>query len=136
MNGRMNQGWRNLDFRPAPAGWRAAWIDDAGTLTVEAMPGWLIQEVEWYDDDGTNAEQTQEPGDRERRVIATFASQEEVLGIDDALSENGDIWKLVAPGEPDPTEVEAHIEFARRQAEEERRAEWREAHPAPDRTVA
>ena len=62
---RLSRSWQTRDFRPAPAGWRAVYLESE-QRTVFPVAGWLIQDSHLYD---SGADQLIPDDDPERRVI-------------------------------------------------------------------
>lgn len=78
---------------------------------VLPMPGWLIQESYLYD---LADDQAHDDDASERRVIPGVCSgvydwQVEPIDIDSEFH-----WRVLAPGEPEPSEEEEQAERARR----------------------
>jgi hypothetical protein len=93
-------GWRDIDFRAAPPGWRAVYLSADGDVRVEHIAGWLIQEEELYGHSGRkHPREDTRPEDRDRRIVPAFQDAADLIevGAVDGL------WRIVAPGEPDPT---------------------------------
>jgi hypothetical protein len=104
----MTREWRDIDFRPAPNGWRVLYLDDTEEVGWGAWPmaGWLIQE--YAEDDGyhegVGADEDRKPGDRPRRVIAAVVEDLELVPVDSPMF---DPWTIIGPGDPDPTREQA-----------------------------
>ncbi|WP_435589792.1 hypothetical protein [Micromonospora aurantiaca (nom. illeg.)] len=102
--------WNDIDFRPAPPGWRAVFVDPAEADTqveIVPIPGWLIQE------DLHDA--------RSRRVVAAaqFEGNPHLVDVDDGGDDPrdpGTFWKILPPGAAEPTtaEVVARRDYLRR----------------------
>jgi hypothetical protein len=109
--------WRDIDFRPAPPGWRAVYIDVDGNARTEHVAGWLIQEEEFYGQTGRKHPRGDtQMEDRDRRVVPAFHYADEfgvtLVGVDVVRG----LWRILAPGQPDPTSEE--IEAAGYRAEQ------------------
>ncbi len=66
-------GWRDIDFRPAPPGWRAVYLEADGTVSTEHIAGWLIQEEESHAQSGRQHPRGDiSPEDHNRRVVPAF----------------------------------------------------------------
>ena len=104
--------FRTIDVRPAE-GWRVALLTPGG-LGIEPMPGWLIQEEVQYDD--VTLEDTGMTGFR--RIVACVS----VDGDLEPLDEVGGVWRVIGPGQPEPSpgQVAAEMELRRRTAEQVR----------------
>jgi hypothetical protein len=96
--------WQTIDFRPAPPGWRVAVINPDGTLWIDHIAGWLIQELETQY--GTT------------RRAAAAVHDYDLIGcgvIDlDTADPDGCNWKILPPGEEPPSEQELQREIKRR----------------------
>lgn len=77
------EGWRTVDFRPAPPGWRAVYLPPGQPTYQHAMPGWLVQAT----DDGRY------------RVTAGALALQDVTPVPAA---GEDFWLLLSPEEGDP----------------------------------
>ena len=103
--------WRTIDFRPAPAGWRAIGLsedeDGRGWYSL-ALPGWLIQEECRY----AGAAMDEPAEDRDRRIVAAFDENGRLWEADESMT---DFWYVVGPGDPDPSQEEATRERACRE---------------------
>jgi hypothetical protein len=104
---RQTPGWRDIDFRPAPPGWRAVYLDTHGTVSTEHIAGWLIQEEVSHAQSGRlHPRGDISAEDRNRRVVPAFhdvqASGAVLVGIDVIAGP----WRILAPGQPDPTAEE------------------------------
>lgn len=102
---------RTVDFRPAPEGWRTAWITSEG-LEVTPMPGWLVREESEHD--SHNSDDGRSTGYRD--VIATRVEDYGIEAIDPI---DVSFWFVLGPGERKPTEDEVAAEIARRKAARE-----------------
>jgi len=127
-----NTYWRDLDIRPAPAGWRAWFRQDheEGSTWSTSLVGWLVQEetpsLEDYADTDTEA------GDRRRRVMPVcYCDTPPYL---DALDADASLWMILGPGDPDPTADEraaAIVQFRAERTEAREREAKRAADAAP-----
>lgn len=100
-----NYEFRTVDFRPAPPGWRIAYATADGTR-VKPMPGWLIREEVEYDTDTYDV--VARTGARD--VVAAHLVGSEAERADG----HDDFWRVLGPGEPDPTAEEVAAKMARR----------------------
>lgn len=98
--------FRTVDFRPAPEGWRTAWITPSG-LYIAPMPGWVIREEFEYD--SPNSDEGRSTGSRD-----IVAARVEDYGIEAIDAADRSFWLILGPGEPTPTEEETAAEAARR----------------------
>jgi len=105
--------WTDYDFRPAPPGWRLAYLTDSplGYFTI-AMPGWMVQ-VETRYNLVTSATQDPPPlADRPRRVAAaTSYGDGTIEAVEGGDSSN--FWQVIDPTNPEPTTDQAAAERAR-----------------------
>ncbi len=88
--------WDTIDFRPAPNGWQLAYLTNnpEQPLTLEPLPGWLIQENVTFDI--RTMEDLPTAGRRERRIIAAMVVPgEELYPADD----HSDFWMELGPGQ-------------------------------------
>lgn len=89
-------------FAPAPTGWRAVYVyEDASELGHEFLPvaGWLTIEAESLYDD---------PSISVRAAVINPESPAELMAVDDLddgmdPTYHRDFWKILGPGEPEPT---------------------------------
>lgn len=100
--------FRTVDFRPAPEGWRIAWITE-DRLDIAPMPGWIIREEFEYD--SPNSDDGRSTGARD-----IVAARVEDWGVEPVESVDGGFWFILGPGEPQPTEDEVTAEIARRKS--------------------
>jgi hypothetical protein len=87
--------WTTIDFRPAPSGWRTAYLvdEEPGFITIP-MPGWLVQEEVLYNiQTGQDLDKT-----GHRRVIAGDFDGAEVVEADAS-----NLWCVLSPDTPEPT---------------------------------
>lgn len=117
----MSNWWNTIDFHPAPPGWRVVYLYPQIRQTFP-IAGWLIQDrytqgvVDPYPVSIDLDSEEQVLG-RRRRVIPGIVTEVydwAVQAIDDNHEDNDNIWKVLAPGEPDPTDEEEQAERARR----------------------
>jgi hypothetical protein len=103
-------GWRDIDFRPAPPGWRAVYLGSEGDVRIEYLAGWLIQEEELYGHSGRkHPREDTRPEDRDRRVTPAFhAAAQFGAELVEVESVEG-LWRILPPGEPDPTAEEIRM---------------------------
>lgn len=99
--------FRIVDFRPAPEGWRIAWITKDG-LEVTPMPGWAVREEFEYD--GPNSDDGRSTGSRD--VVACRIDETVAEPLD--YSTDTGFWFLLGPGERKPTAEEVEAEVDRR----------------------
>jgi hypothetical protein len=115
----MTSVWRDIDFRPAPPGWRVIEIGDDGWNALP-LAGWVIQEL---------AREGREPSyddlaldmpaeDRPRRVAPAVHENAWLLSELDP-----DVW-VFGPGQPDPTDAEIAAERTLRAQDAIRHAEF------------
>jgi len=114
---RLSRAWRTLDFKTAATGWRVVYLDPEKAVVLQ-VPGWLVQESYLYDLADDQAHDDDAP---ERRVIPGVCS-----GIYDWLVEPIDVdseflWRVLAPGEPEPTYEEEQAERAKRAEDRKQR---------------
>lgn len=112
-----HERWITVDFRPAPAGYRLAYLDaqeDPPVLTIEPMPGWLVEEHQVRHSIGDDWRSTDE-----RRAVA---AEHGWWGPEVEASSHELLWRVLFPGEPDPTPEEITSAAAGAQ----RRQEWLE----------
>lgn len=113
-----------LDFRPAPPGWSAYYLDegDGGEPAFFPLPivGWLIQaETEYHKGTYTPVEDQLPLNERPRTVAPAGVDTE--AGFVHDVTEDDNFWLLRGPGLPAPTAEEAREELAsRRRAKEAR----------------
>ena len=105
--------WDTVDFRPAPNGWQLAYLptEPGQPLTLEPLPGWLIQERVAFDT--RTFEDLPPKGRQERRVIAAMVVPGQPL---DPADNHPDFWMELGPGQ---TVTDAEV----RQAVEVRQAD-------------
>jgi hypothetical protein len=110
--------YRDIDFRPAPPGWRMYFLAGNGVgLRTYPVAGWLIQEAtgEEYEP------QTEVPAqDRDRRVVPAFWNRDFGVELQPADLGGDDPQWVLGPGQPDPTAeeiAEAHRAAAQAQTE-------------------
>ena len=111
-----DNGWRDVDFRPDPCGWRVAYLppgpDEA--MVVRRIAGWLIQQD---DDDGA------------RRIVAVLPEADELTSVE-CLGDQ--VGELLEPGAPPPTPEQERVAREAREAEQKQDdhawREWQEAH--------
>ena len=124
---RMSMAWRTVDFRPAPPGWRVLAIFHQGKRDGIPMAGWLIQDAVEYDnatDTAVRPSTSLGPaGGTDRRVIPAVVNPGFGWQVEPLDWEPGsNTWKVLGPGEPDPSEaewataVEQYLETARSHA--------------------
>lgn len=101
--------FRTVDFRPAPEGWRIAWIIK-NRLDIAPMPGWIVREEFEYD--SPNSDDGRSTGSRD--VVATRV---EDYGIEPIEASDRSFWFILGPGESEPTAEEVEAEVARRAKE-------------------
>jgi hypothetical protein len=81
------------------------------------MPGWLIQDEAWYDSEADEIVE-RSPGwnqPLERRVIPGMSIEGYGWAVEPVdVGGDSEIWCILAPGQPDPTEDEEAAERARR----------------------
>ncbi|HEV7961711.1 MAG TPA: hypothetical protein VGP57_04135 [Actinoplanes sp.] len=88
--------WVDVDFRPAPSGWRVAYVDAAkNKITHVAMAGWMLQVH-------TGADRND---DRERRVVPAVHGGMNGLPVGEVVAAEcvAEVWAVLGPGEPDLT---------------------------------
>ncbi|MFI1394091.1 hypothetical protein [Streptomyces sp. NPDC020681] len=102
--------FRVIDVRPTD-GWRVALITPNG-LSLEPMPGWLVQEEVEYDDH--TLEDTGLTGFRQ--IVASVCVDGDLQPIDDV----GGFWLVIGPGQLEPTPDEVAKETDRRRRALER----------------
>ncbi|MFJ7242352.1 hypothetical protein ACIQWB_35235 [Streptomyces olivaceus] len=98
--------WRTVDFRPAPDGWRTAWITRDG-LEICTMPGWLIREEIEHASPNSDGQST-----GYRDVIASRIDHNGIEPIETVS--DASFWYILAPGEDVPTSTEVAAEIDRR----------------------
>ncbi|MFF9153832.1 hypothetical protein ACF1AB_16565 [Streptomyces sp. NPDC014846] len=99
--------YRTVDFRPAPDGWRTAWITRDG-LAVMPMPGWIVQEEVEHNDQHTDDGRPT----GHRNVVAGRIEDNGIEPIECAVDR--EFWLVLGPGEAEPTSDEVAIETSRR----------------------
>lgn len=102
----MTDQWITIDFKPAPAGWRVVYLNDADDHTgrhilVQPMPGWLIERS------------TTRPNSV--RVVATYMDFAEPIPVDTI----GNYWRTIGPDERVPTMDDAFEEWRDRNPDAE-----------------
>ncbi|MEU9183355.1 hypothetical protein AB0D14_02055 [Streptomyces sp. NPDC048484] len=102
--------FRTVDFRPAPEGWRIAWLTQ-GRLDIAPMPGWIIREE--FEFDSSTSEDGRSTGARD---IA--AARVEDWGVEPIEATDSGFWFILGPGEPRPTEDEVTAEIAHRKTKQ------------------
>ena len=106
-NMKQTSGWRDIDFRPAPPGWRAVYLGTHGTVSTEHIAGWLIQEEESHAQSGRQHPRGDiSPEDRNRRIVAAFHNLQAIAALPVEVDAIGGLWRILAPGQPDPTAEE------------------------------
>ena len=110
--------WRDIDFRPAPTGWRV-WFVSEDNAWQRPVAGWLIQERAIYDeyDDDPTPDYGTDVADRPRRVATATYEESILLAFED--DPNG--YAVIAPGESDPTADDIAEQTAVQRAAGERR---------------
>ncbi|MFF4836584.1 hypothetical protein [Streptomyces sp. NPDC001315] len=101
--------FRTVDFRPAPEGWRTAWITADG-LDVLPMPGWLVREEFEYDSPNSD-DSARSTGYRD-----VIAARVEDYGIEAIDATDTSFWFILGPGQSEPTKEEVAAEISRRKA--------------------
>ncbi|MFF4893459.1 hypothetical protein [Micromonospora chersina] len=100
----MARHYRDIDFQPAPPGWRMIFLaGDGKAVWKYPVPGWLIQEEA---DDEYEPVTGTAPHDRERRVIPAFWSAAFGIELQPADIDGDNPTWVLGPGQPDPTEEE------------------------------
>lgn len=99
-----------MDFKPAPHGWRAVYLDSGQRFTFPVV-GWLIQESYRLDPDTDEKHFDPRP---ERRVIPGICDPEDGWEVSPIDTEITFLWKILAPGDPEPSEEEEREERERR----------------------
>src|SRR3712207_6723155 len=100
--------WHDVDFRPAPPGWRAIYLDAQDRPVVEQIAGWLIQEK------GARPVPPAHPESPRpvRRVVPAFHRVAD-WGVDPIpLDQVAGLYRIVAPGEAVPSAEEIADEKA------------------------
>jgi hypothetical protein len=88
---------------------------DGGGADIRHIAGWLIQEEELYGQSGRmHPREDTRPEDRNRRVIAAVHDVAEFGTAPVDVDLAGDLWQILAPGQPDPTDGEIEAAAARR----------------------
>jgi hypothetical protein len=100
----LTRAWRTLDFKAAPTGWRAVYLDAVECFGVP-VPGWLVQERYLHDLAGDRMYDDITP---ERRVIPAVCTSPDGWTAEAAdLGSYGEyLWQILAPGEAVPTPEE------------------------------
>ena len=117
--------WRTVSFSPAPAGWRLLSLFGE-RRDVRSIAGWLLQHQYNYTTDNERGEEY---------VIPSSSALDQVAGpvtrvipgicvggwnweVEAITLEGGrEIWKVLGPGDADPTDEEWEAEIQRRAAE-------------------
>lgn len=100
--------WRIADFRPAPPGWRAIFLDgDQGWISW-ALPGWIIEE-KWEQPFGDAPHPT-----GEKRIEAALTIDGSGVAPIKGGCFTDDFWDVRGPGDSDPTPEEEAEERAAR----------------------
>ncbi|MEU7480578.1 hypothetical protein AB0A63_31685 [Lentzea sp. NPDC042327] len=121
---KLHRCWRTTSVQPAAPGWRLLSIFPSSPREVMPIAAWLLQEQQYYflDENGDEVAATS-PHDREAklgpdtRVIPAVCAEGydwEVTAID--LGGHEEIWKVLSPSCPTPTDEEWNAEIARREA--------------------
>ncbi|MEU7923465.1 hypothetical protein [Micromonospora zamorensis] len=108
--------YRTIDFHPAQIpGWRACFINDDGSLRVDPVVGWLVQERYGAYRNGSEHVLEKPAEGYERRVVAATHSSEWEGRVFEVDFGDG-FWKILPPDGPDPTseEVAAQREYQQR----------------------
>jgi hypothetical protein len=117
-NGRkLSTWWQTLDFRPAPAGWRVAWIWDNDHYEVTPVAGWLLQERYYFDEDDEYVDADVPRMGRPRRAIPAIVSEGSGFtaeAIDENVGDSRSVWRVLSPDEPEPDLPQRKAEIARR----------------------
>lgn len=85
------------------------------------VAGWLTQERRFYDMDSDRFIPEDDPTDR--RVVAGVCSPDKdmaVVAVEGDFFYGDELWKILGPGEPEPSEAEEAKEQARRAEERTR----------------
>jgi hypothetical protein len=121
--------WQTVDFRPAPPGWRVVSLfgENFDVVSVEHMPGWLIQDQYVIDRDTDQVVADDSSGlPRSRRVVPGVSVEGHdwaVTPADDFVHPDPNTWLVLPPGVEVPGEEEVRAESARRVKRERLRAE-------------
>lgn len=115
----LERAWRTVDFKPALPGWRALYLDTDERLVLPVV-GWLIQESYYLD--LVSSEAHVDDYSPERRVIPGTCAEPYGWEVEPVDRGAEFMWKLLAPGEPEPSEEEEQAERARRADERKRGA--------------
>lgn len=112
----MSYQWRDIDFRPAPAGWRVIFVAPKPPHWFSRpLAGWIIQEQAHLDHRGHVEADNLAASDRDRRIVAGVHDPEGQLVLEAAISDwYGEVWLVVGPGQEDPTTNEAKQAFDQR----------------------
>src|SRR5258708_3802513 len=99
----MTEYWVTVDFRPAPAGWRIAFLfPDHGGAATMPMPGWVVQEEV--------GSQFESDTPTSRQVVAAMIVDGKIMSALD----NPAFWQVLAPTLPDPDQDEIDEALAER----------------------
>lgn len=95
--------WTEVDFRPAPLGWRLVYLID-DQVQIVPMPGWLIEEQH----------EDRAPFTRtgSRRVVAADMDEYAV----DSVAGRSAFWMVLGPEQDEPTPDDITAEITRRWA--------------------
>jgi hypothetical protein len=118
-------------FTAAPPGWRVVWLDEdtpdtgEGLMVIGPMAGWVTGI-----DDRSGETVIEAATHCNGLRYGTAPSSAWVCPATEAAGFPGGVWKILAPGEPEPAPEEAASEFKRREARYEAR-QRREATTRP-----